>query len=48
MINSVELNGTIQIKVKEVEKIILDAQLNGIELSVAFIKKLVKQYQNEH
>jgi len=48
VINSVELNGTIQIKVKEVEKIILDAQLNGIELSVAFIKKLVKQYQNEH
>lgn len=36
--NSIELNGIIQIKVKEVEKIILDAQLNGIELSVAFIR----------
>lgn len=36
--NSLELNGIIQIKVNEVEKIILDAQLNGIELSVAFIR----------
>lgn len=36
--NSIELNGIIQIKVKEVEKIILNAQLNGIELSVAFIR----------
>lgn len=30
--NSLELNGIIQIKVNEVEKIILDAQLNGIGL----------------
>ncbi|MBE8712887.1 site-specific integrase [Sphingobacterium hungaricum] len=41
--NSLELNGIIQIKVNEVEKIIFDAQLNGIELSVAFIRNSINK-----
>jgi len=36
--NSIELNAILQSKIQEVEKIILDAQLNGIELSVAHIR----------
>lgn len=36
--NSIELNAILQGKIQEVEKIILDAQLNGIELTVAYIR----------
>ncbi|WP_324757737.1 site-specific integrase [Sphingobacterium thalpophilum] len=41
--NSIELNAILQRKVQEVEKIILDAQLNGIELSVAFIRNTLNK-----